>query len=400
LSTTFKTQGGESWGDIARQTTGDDLDSAAIQRANPGQRAPLPAGVVVQIPGNTGAFKKRLTKDGFELLINGNSIGTIDGVSIASSIDAISKIGFSVPNEGATRALFPPLSSSGILAGYNRQTAFTGVTESPRTAADVITVGGYSFPGTLEESTAPASAFPLEFKDLNLREIVQQVVEPLSVNFTFDGSPGARFSKVDIKQTDKILPFLSGLALQRGFVISDDPEGNLIFWKGKETGQTILDLDENNQPIIGFPQVVIEEKKYFSSVTGIIPAKSKGKKPGERFTVENPAKTSIVRPFNFEAKDIDEGELETVVNAKAARMFADVVSVVVNLATVTDKSGNLIEKNQLVSLFSPKNNINTPYDFLIKDVVLNFEADRKTSQLKLVMPGVYSGKIPEFFPWE
>jgi hypothetical protein len=113
LSGTYKSLGGESWSTIARQTTGNDLDAAAIRRANPSLREPLPAGETIQVP-MMASPQESIGEGELDIVVDGQTIGTFDGFEIAFCIDAISKCSFVVPNEAETRRIFTPLGSQRI----------------------------------------------------------------------------------------------------------------------------------------------------------------------------------------------------------------------------------------------------------------------------------------------
>jgi hypothetical protein len=41
-----------------------------------------------------------------------------------------------------------------------------------------------------------------------------------------------------------------------------------------------------------------------------------------------------------------------------------------------------------------------PFNFVVRSVTLTRDRNSKTAELDLVIPGSFSGKIPEVLPWE
>jgi hypothetical protein len=51
-------------------------------------------------------------------------------------------------------------------------------------------------------------------------------------------------------------------------------------------------------------------------------------------------------------------------------------------------------------LTSEEDFIPKPYEFLVADVSLKQSSQAQTASLRLTLPGVYSGEIPEVMPWQ
>lgn len=408
MSGTYRAQGGESWSLVARLMTGDDLDAAKIQRANPGVPQPIPAGTLLQIPSDDLVAPIATVLDEIEIRVDGTRIGTFDDLEVALSVDAISKASFTVPNEPETREIFRPLGAPRIIITANGETLLTGRCESPEPSRSseksILKVNAYSTPGILERCHPPLSAFPLEWTNANLVQISKELCLYHGVACDFRADSGPTFKRVDIQPGGAVLDFLADLARQRGPVLSSSPEGSLVVWAGSPPGAPVMRLEKGIPPVEEV-SVVFDESKYYSSVTGYIPAKTKrrGKKSngrGAEFTVDNPFATDQVRPFEAEFQDIDEGELETAVKTMAGRMFADIVSVNVTIATWKYGAGAILRPNTTVTLVSEEDFIPAPYEFIVADVALTKTSSEQTASLRLTLPGVYSGEIPESLPWQ
>ena len=406
MSGTYKAIGGEDWNMVARATTGNDIDADKIRQANPGMPIPLRPGMTVQIPEILESVPVDL--DDVSIIVNGQQIKTFDDLEIAFSIDAITKATFTVPNEIETRSIFKPLSSPMVTIGVNGNVLLTGRCESPEPVSGgnkrTLKISCYSSPGILERCHRPLTAFPFEWTNANLLQIANELCLPHGVACVFQAPPGALFERVDIQPGTSILDFISELAQQRGPVMTSDAMGQLIVWTGVAAGSPVAQLKKGTPPVEDL-NLVIDESKYYSSVTGYIPAKTKrrGLKALGRsfeFTVRNPHATDIVRPYEMEFTDIGEGELVVAVNTLAGRMFADIVSVDAELTTWFDDNGAVYTPNTTLTVESEEDFISVPYEFLIADVTLRITAEAQTASLRLTLPGVYSGIIPAVLPWQ
>lgn len=407
MSGTYRAKGGETWNLVARVATGDDINAAKIQRANPGVPSPIPAGTLLQIPSDDIEPSFELLDD-IRITVDGQQVGTFNELEVGLSVDAITKAAFTVPNEPETRAIFKPLSAPRITIMANREVLLTGRCESPApTRAQrlrTLSVTAYSHPGILERCHPPLSAFPLEWTNANLLQISKDLCLFHGINCDFRADSGPLFERVDIRPGGAVLDFLTDLARQRGPVLSSSPEGRLVVWNGVAPGGPVAKYVNGVAPVDSV-SVAFDESKYYSSVTGWTPAKTKrrGKKDkgrGAEFTVQNPFATDQVRPFEAEFPDIDAGELETAVNTMAGRMFADIVSVNLEVAGWKDDHGSLLKPNTTVMLTSEEDFIPKPYEFLVADVSLKQSSQAQTASLRLTLPGVYSGEIPEVMPWQ
>jgi prophage tail gpP-like protein len=401
LPGTYKTVGGESWSGIARATTGNDLNAAAIRKANPPLREPLSAGQTIQIPNAAPPIVSAREGD-LSISVNGQRIGTFNDFELALSIDAISKCSFTVPNEPVTRAIFIPLLSQKITVDLSGQRLFTGRCESPRVTNSPtqksMEISCYSDPGVLERCTPSIEKFPLEWKWFLLEQIILDLCGEHGIGVVFSAPTTARFKRVNIEPDQNVLEFITDLASQRGLFFRDNPYGQLVLQKEPVAGPLVSFLEIGKHPTESI-SLSIDESRYYSSVTGIVPAKSKRTKIGAKFTVRNPFATDVIRAYTYECKDIDPGELPVAVTSAAGRMFAGLISCEAEVATWDNDLGQVYQPGQSVSVKSEEDFITTPFQFMITSVVLQKTAGATTTSLSLALPGTYNGQIPTRLPW-
>lgn len=400
MSTSYKSRGGESWSTVAILTTGNDLDADKIRRANPGLREPLSIGDVATIPETSSTSSSRQGNP--SIVVDGIEIELFDDFELVRAIDAMGKGTFTVPNEKENRAIFKPLYFPMTSISVNGNLIFTGRCNSPIPSDNggmkVLNVNMFSLPGIMELSGPPIDAFPLEFKKYNLRQIASELCWKHGIEQVFNDDSGGWFKRVDIQPGDSTLDFLADLAKQRGYVVGDDKNGNILFQTGAQTGSPVASISKIEIPCTGLT-VQIDDSQYYSSVTGYVAGKSHKDFRGKGYTVNNQYLTDIIRPYLSKFEDIDEGELRTATEALAGRMFSQVFSVTVDLCTWFDDNGDVFRPNTTIKIQSEEDYIEEPYEFLISQVDLRKTSGEMTCSLTCVLPGVFSGEIPEAMPW-
>jgi len=70
------------------------------------------------------------------------------------------------------------------------------------------------------------------------------------------------FDTVAMRPGEKIIPFLSGLAKQRGLVISSSSQGELLFLKATETGEPVANLIEGLSPLLSIAPIFSPQDYY------------------------------------------------------------------------------------------------------------------------------------------
>lgn len=409
LSTTYNVQPGDTFELVARKQYGTELEAKRIRQANPGVGEPLSPGITLSLPDNPDAPKNApsqgpaVGRDEVALLIDGERFRFWEGVRIFRGLDSISTVSFSAPFEPERpefRQTFQPVSFKGLEATVGGEPLFIGTlvpvdpTLEPNRKA--VTVSGYSLPGVLSDCTPSANAFPIEFNDQDLSAIATAIAEPFGLGIEFEGAPGPVFETVAAEATQKTLDFLTKLAQQRNFVINDTTRGKLRFWQTVKPGNPVAVLRQGESPVISVTPT-FNPQEYYSSITGIDPFLVG--QDGGQFTIKNPFLPNVVRPFTFKAPDTEDSNLQEAVKAKMGRMFGNVVTYSVSVDTWRVPSGALWEPNTTLILTAPGAMIYKPYEFVIRSVQLEETATSKSAILEIVLPGAFSGEIPEDLPW-
>jgi prophage tail gpP-like protein len=121
------------------------------------------------------------------------------------------------------------------------------------------------------------------------------------------------------------------------------------------------------------------------------------------FTYENTYLISkgIIRHETILVDDAESsGDLENAVKAHAGRMFADCVSYTLKCDGHLNDKKQLFKKGMTVNIDAPGAMIAKPTDFTARNIKLLRNETGKTTEIDLVLPGSYTGSLPEALPWE
>ena len=408
--TTYSVITGDTFESISRKKYGTEKEADRIARANPGVAEPLTAGttltvpVLPEAPQNLQQAADSSTDDEVAILIDGKRFRFWDKVRITRAIDTMDTVEFGAPFDSEApgfRETFRPFSFKTVVITVGGTPLFTGtmVAVSPvlENAQKVISVSGYSLPGVLNDCTSPASSFPLEFDNQGLREIATAMAAPFGISVDFQADQGAVFERVASEPGKKVLAFLTELAKQRNLIISSSSRGKLLFLQSSEGGQPVARLQQGVAPVLSVTPF-FSPQEYYSHITGIEPVVVG--LAGSQFTVKNPRLLGVTRPLTFNAPDTLDADVKSAVEAKAGRMFGNMASYSVRVATWRDPSGKLWEPNTAIKLLAPDAMIYKEYEFIIRSIEFSRDRATETATLNLVIPGSFSGKVPEALPWD
>lgn len=338
--------------------------------------------------------------------IDGQRFAFFNEVSLTQEIDSFDVFNFSAPfksDEFIYREAFRPFGYKNVQVYYGSNLFLDGTLLAPQSQSspDIapVSLTGYAKCGVLSKSNLSITRFPIEFNNQNLQQITNSMISDFGISATFESAAGNIFKKVTPEPEQKILDFLINLAQQRGLLISNTIEGNLLFWKTR-TGIITSTFREGETPFIScIPN--FDPDDFYSEITGIMPAKSGV--ASQKFTVVNNYMQSrgINRPYNFIISDAEQSDLQNAVKTKAGFMFANAISYQLKVFGHRNRNNQLYQKNTLISVLAPNAMIFRDTTFLIKKVTLNrTEQGGDTTILDLVLPESYSGQIPAIMPFE
>jgi len=410
MSSRYTVVTGDTFETIARKKYGTEVEADRIARANPGVMEPLTAGIVIAVPTLPSAPKNLQVlapadnEDEVAILIDGQRFRFWDAVTITRGLDTMDTVEFGAPFEPDTpgfRETFRPFSFKPVDIMVGGDSLFTGTMVAVNPVLEnkqrTVAVSGYSLPGVLQDCTAPASSYPLEFNGQGLQEIAKTMAGPFGIAVEFEAGQGAIFDRVASEPGKKVLAFLAELAKQRNLVIGNTPRGALVFRRSVGVGNPVARLQEGSSPVLSVSPF-FNPQQYYSHITGIEPAIVG--LPGSQFTVKNPNLEGIVRPLAFNTPDTLDADLNAAVSAKVGRMFGNMAGYAVRVATWRDPQGTLWAPNTTLTLLAPGAMIYNEFEFVIRSIQFERAAKTNTAVLDLVIPGAFSGQVPEALPWD
>jgi len=278
---TYTVRAGDDFQRIARVIYGTTIYAGNIRQANPGVTEPLQVGAEIVIPVipdlPTDSPQSAPSNDINEvaIIIDGERFRFWESVTITRAMDAPDTVTFTAPFEPSDQAFrnrFRPFEYRPVDVTVGGEQLFTGVmlgvdpsiSESRRE----VSVSAYSLPGVLQDCTPPASAFPIEYEGLTLRDICRAVVAPFGLAVEFFGSPGGPFERAAMNPGATVLSFLAPLAKERNFVIGSSPEGALRVWRSVRPGSPVARLREGESPLLSVTPS-FSPQDYFSHITGL-----------------------------------------------------------------------------------------------------------------------------------
>lgn len=409
LSITYKTVEGDTFESVSRKNYGTERDADLIKKGNPGLGEPFNVGTEIFIPTSfsfSEPFKiKRTAGDNNEiaLFVGGKRFRFWEKIKIKRSIDSISTISFLAPIEAIDgfRDIFKPFTYRDASVEIGGELVFRGTMISviPIVAMNKkkLQVSCYSRPGVIGDCPPPVSLFPLEFNGQNLNDIARTLCAPFGIGIDFLNDPGPAFERVAVDPTKKVLSFLAELARQRNLIISNTSDGFLLFQQSVSTGKPVARLEQGKSPLISVVPD-FDAQRYYSHVTGLSSVEEG--EDGAQYTVKNKHLNSVLRPFTFKASDTSDADLKAAVESKVGRMFGNMAAYAIGVSTLREPGGFLWQPNTTLTLLAPDAFVNKEYEFIIRDVEFEKDDDSESAILKLVLPGAFSGEMPETLPWD
>lgn len=338
-------------------------------------------------------------------LASGARFGQWSEVELQSSIDGYSAITVSGPFDHGrpeVRRAFAPLAFPRVEVKIGDELALTGrvkdVAPNVEPALSAVGVTAYSLAHKLTEVCVDPALLPLEFNGLDLRQICDRLVTPaIGEAALFDGPVGAKFARVRMEADQQIHAFLVELALQRAFVLSDDPSGALRLRSETPPGKPVARLE--GAPLVRVTPA-FEPSAWYSSITAL--ASRKAGKSGSRYTVRNQLyRADDPRPYTMRLDDTESADVPRAAMSAVGRMIASAVSYTIDdLPGWRDPSGALWRPNTTLTLLAPEAMVYTETELLIRAVRLKQTAEAETTSLALTLPGAFGGTFPAGLPWD
>lgn len=267
---------------------------------------------------------------------------------------------------------------------------------SARTNETIKTVDARTKAGHTIECMAQKRS--IEYINQTLAEIAVDIMKSYGDNLKpqfFDGDSDI-FPKVRKEITDTDFAFLSGLAAQKGFMITSSDDGSMAFIRANVAGKPVFRFVEG---VTAFEHISgsYDGTKRFSSYTAV--TESAGEY-GPSSTLSDDT-ISIYRPFVFSADDLESGNLETALQWRRSKALADSTSIKITVTGWRNEYNQLWRENMIGTVHSPSVDIHKETAYIISGVELTKDENGgNLSVLTMVLPQAYTLDFPDSFPWE
>jgi prophage tail gpP-like protein len=328
------------------------------------------------------------------------------GYELNLNYDSLDTFSFSAPYSNAMtelRSSIVPFAFKSCDVFYEGSLVFKGTLLTPdpelTDKSGEITLQGYPLCGILNDCMVPPTKYPLECMGLTIKGIADAACDPYSIPVVFDGDIGPAFTEVSIEPTDRIIDFLTKLAQQRNLLFTNTEKGELRFFTAKQE-KAFVSFSEGKPPLLSI-KPKFSPQEFYSHITGF--SKTEAEYPSYSYTYENKYLISkgIMRHHSVTIDDAEnESDLQNSVRSYAGRMFADAVSYELQCEKHFTTEGRRFKKGMTVCVYAPSAMITRETNFIARNIKLERTTEGKTSTLTLVLPGSYTGELPEAFPWE
>jgi prophage tail gpP-like protein len=406
---------GDTFETLSRRFYGTEKHADVLKEANPGKTEPFLEGTKFFVPPIQGYSKNTPEKvestnqDEVSILIDGVRFRFWTSITIETTLDSVDKISFFAPFDADVfdyRKVFKPFSYKKVVVNVGGELVFTGtmMAVNPVITPDSksFSISCYSTPGVLNDCNPSPSSYPIEFDGQRIKDIANKLCRPFGINVIYEAPIGPIFERVSCGTTSKILGFLSGLAAQRNSIITNNEKGDLVFKQSVKTGEPVAILKQSQSPVVEIKHR-FRPQAYYSDVVGVEPIglQIPSLVSSSLFPAKNKFLTEAYRPQAFRINDALNPNNQEIANTKLARMFANVASFDVTVSTWRDSKNNqLWQPNTTVILNAPDSMVYNDYEFIIRRVSFFNDSSSRTATLNLVMPGVFSGQLPDKLPWD
>lgn len=302
------------------------------------------------------------------------------------------------PNNQDHRQLFKPFQYWPISIDEGSERVLTGtiVSQGFRVGEEkeLSALKGYSTTGVLEDCPVPIDAYPLEFNNLNIEQIANQLVQLFGINLNIDSAVQSQVSQsipqvtVDIKDTPKMI--LDRVCAQRGLILSHDEFGNLLI-VGNRAGQTPITFYDEDAPSTRIA-LDVNGQRLYSEVTTQKQASLDTDNAAEERQTNSLLRPGVFRPdVKIQTSGTNTDTLTAVRNAFSQQLRN--IKIVVTTDRwfwLANRRLQLIRPNNSISVRSENAYLPNRTTVFVESVTLRGTPKEQTAELVCVLPEVYN----------
>lgn len=356
-----------------------------------------------------------------KIRINGKYYVYFDEVSVDTSLDAVaSTFGFTArfdPDNALHKELFRPLSYHKVeFLHDDGKPISTGTllthTFNASATPELVSVGGYSLGGVLEDCQIPHELYPLESNNRSLKEIATRLLNYFGLKLIVYNEVSKECNQVIPKSVaepeESIKDYLAKIAAQKNVIISHDVYGNVIMFRPKpndapkmlftDENTTNISLDVNGQDIHSSITTLRQPKSSGSSKGGILSddydplAESGGKKANQILLPVDTVVNPMIRIKRPKVDKLSSGDLGDIRKGAENGIASELKNI--SVAISINRWEN-ISIGDMVEVISPKNFLYQRTKMMVSQTTINENESSKTSSITCVLPETFTGNKPK-----
>jgi len=389
---------------ISQISYGSSSYTSLLNAANPSilDVNKLQVGQVLQIPDNPTLAAvtvpaPKINNQNISVVIDGELLENWVSIAINDPLDGFDQVTLVGVINDAILAVLKPLQFQVLQLFIANKLFFTGyiinTAHSVTSKAKTFTIQAITKCAIIEFSTAT----PQDFNNINVITIAQKITQGLGFLVTSNVITSPFDFVANTENNKTIFDLLKPLAQARGLILSNDELGNLVLLQAASSTIAVADLKEGDAPITNIsPNYSILE--YYSHIKAGQDIEL-GDIEASEAVFTNPFLNSITKTKIIQVDNIDaSGSVSEKVKQEASRMFGNVFSLPIDLATMYTQSGAVWKTNTFVNLTAPSALIKNKYKFIVKNVIINITSSSQSASLTLGLPNIYTNTIPTTLP--
>lgn len=404
-------QQGDTLRSIAQRFFGSPAKSSVLQARNRlrlKNRSEVYAGQVLSIP-DMARNKKTVTSSDIDpeqlvLHLADKQFYNFESVRVARALDEVAHsftIGIVFDTAESNLPLQPfgyepcqlTVGSTQLVSGRIEQIS-TGL------SADgvVMQLSGRSLAGVVCDTPSPAR--PLAFYDKTLSQIVSTLLAPFGLMAVYSEADNTPFAATVISESETVFSFITRLAGQRGYLVTSNANGALLFTRPDFSAKPIVTIAEGEGILISASAIYDGSQRY-SDIS--IDAQTR---TGERLVAMSIdsvlAAQDVSRPLCVQiiGSAESQADVDQAVKWERGRRIAESSSITVRLdGWVRLEDGALWTPGETVQALLPSCFISSLTRMLVGRVTLLQSPEGTITELELLLPDSYTIADSGVQPW-
>jgi len=236
----------------------------------------------------------------------------------------------------------------------------------------------------------------LDYNKMTLKQIADKILKPFGIETEFPHGDTAPFIQANRQITDTIFGFLSGLARQKGLLVTSTTNGNMSFQQANIDAEPVAALIQQKYPLINVSASYDSIKRH-SHITAV--SQSAGNANIKALIQDE--SIPAYRPLIITANEAEAGNIKDTALWKRSRAIADSAPTSAAVFGWKDEKGDDWIENSVVTVYYPLACIMVESRYLITNVSLTKDENGgDMANLGLALPQAFSKEFPEVLPWD